>query len=327
MAAADLSAVKAQMTKALKAQHSGSFARGAACFEAALEAALALAEPADSLVLAFLRVHLAYTTYMHSRTLGVPAAEALAAQRKVLTLLEAAAAALSTRRAAGTLFAGLTPAEDAVAAHYNAGTSKSPDSRAADESAASSLFRETLMLAADTTLHAQQAFAAYAGGPAALGQPELAVHLVQARFNFVASALDLIAEPSALDYIPSAEGMLVATMRYLARLGPFEAGLGAAWLRLQRSGALQRRDVDGGLELASRVKKETESAAKAAVAKRGLRSCALAGCAAREVSVSQYKACGACKTVAYCCKEHQVAAWPDHKAACKAARKEAASGQ
>ena len=62
--------------------------------------------------------------------------------------------------------------------------------------------------------------------------------------------------------------------------------------------------------------------AEAAV--RGLHTCALAGCAAKEVHVSQFKKCGACKTVAYCCREHQVEDWPAHKAACKAARKAAA---
>jgi hypothetical protein len=56
-----------------------------------------------------------------------------------------------------------------------------------------------------------------------------------------------------------------------------------------------------------------------------LRICALASCAAREAHVSHFSKCGACKTVAYCCKEHQVADWSDHKAACKAARKEAAA--
>jgi hypothetical protein len=33
-----------------------------------------------------------------------------------------------------------------------------------------------------------------------------------------------------------------------------------------------------------------------------------------------FKACGACHTPAYCCKEHQTEDWPAHKAACKAAQ-------
>jgi hypothetical protein len=325
MAAVDLSAVKAQVTKAVKAQRSGSFARGAECFAAALEAASARAA-ADCLIVAHLRVHQAYHTFLHSRTPGVPAAEELAAQRTALALLGAAAPALSSRRAAGTLLAGRPRAEDDFAAHYKAEACKGQADTSTLAATGTEIYRDTFLLAADTTLHAQQAFVTNAGGPASLAQPEMSLQLAKARFTFVASALDLIAEPCPLDYVSTAEGLLVATLRYMAQLGPLEAILGTAWERLQRSGALQRRDVAGGLERASRAMNRTESAAKAAVEQRGLRSCALAGCAAREVSVSQFKNCGACKAAAYCCKEHQVAAWPDHKAACKAARKDAASG-
>ena len=52
-----------------------------------------------------------------------------------------------------------------------------------------------------------------------------------------------------------------------------------------------------------------------------LRACALASCAAREAHEAQFKKCAACLTVCYCCREHQVADWPAHKVACKAARK------
>ena len=57
----------------------------------------------------------------------------------------------------------------------------------------------------------------------------------------------------------------------------------------------------------------------------GLRSCALAGCGAREAHPAHFKSCAACRAVVYCCREHQVAGWPAHKKACKAARKAAAA--
>jgi hypothetical protein len=72
-------------------------------------------------------------------------------------------------------------------------------------------------------------------------------------------------------------------------------------------------------------KARSDQARSAAAAAGKLRSCALVSCGVTEAHVSHFKACGACKTVAYCCKEHQVADWPAHKAACKAARKPAAS--
>jgi hypothetical protein len=53
----------------------------------------------------------------------------------------------------------------------------------------------------------------------------------------------------------------------------------------------------------------------------GLRSCALARCGAREEHPSHFKCCVACRVPAYCGKECQTEDWPNHKAACKAARK------
>ena len=57
----------------------------------------------------------------------------------------------------------------------------------------------------------------------------------------------------------------------------------------------------------------------------GLRTCALRGCGAREAHPTHFKSCAACRAVVYCCREHQVAGWPGHKKACKAARKAAAA--
>ena len=52
-------------------------------------------------------------------------------------------------------------------------------------------------------------------------------------------------------------------------------------------------------------------------------SCALASCETREAHPQHFKRCAACRTVAYCSREHQVADWPAHKAVCKATRKAA----
>lgn len=49
-------------------------------------------------------------------------------------------------------------------------------------------------------------------------------------------------------------------------------------------------------------------------------------CSARETRPDQFKLCAACKKVAYCGRECQVADWAAHKAACKAAQKAAAGG-
>lgn len=65
---------------------------------------------------------------------------------------------------------------------------------------------------------------------------------------------------------------------------------------------------------------ETRRRAAADVARHGLRTCALPACDALEAHPGHFKKCGACKTVAYCGREHQQQDWPAHKASCKAAR-------
>jgi len=84
--------------------------------------------------------------------------------------------------------------------------------------------------------------------------------------------------------------------------------------------AEQEADFDQRLDK-SRAK--ANAARAAASAPELLRSCALASCGAKEAHVSHFSKCAACKAVVYCSKDCQLAAWPDHKKACKAARKAA----
>jgi len=100
-----------------------------------------------------------------------------------------------------------------------------------------------------------------------------------------------------------------------------------AWARVQADGVLQRRGLhvfDVDLTSAYEQDRRNLEAANARQARRGLRSCGLASCGAKEAHVNHFKRCSACKTIVYCCKEHQLEDWPAHKAACKAARKAAA---
>jgi hypothetical protein len=109
----------------------------------------------------------------------------------------------------------------------------------------------------------------------------------------------------------------------------FAPRLLAAWRRVQASGVLQLRHIDGHVEFQNGVRSldQSKAALAADIAARGLRPCALETCGAREVHPDQFSSCAACRAVAYCCKEHQAAHGPDHKAACKAARKgKAAAG-
>ena len=50
----------------------------------------------------------------------------------------------------------------------------------------------------------------------------------------------------------------------------------------------------------------------------GLHPCGLPSCDQREVSVKQFKYCGDCDEEWYCCAEHQVLHWKEHKPICRA---------
>ena len=57
---------------------------------------------------------------------------------------------------------------------------------------------------------------------------------------------------------------------------------------------------------------------EAGVAAHGMHPCGLPSCDAREVSVKQFKYCGDCEAEWYCCAEHQVLHWTEHKPICRA---------
>ena len=104
--------------------------------------------------------------------------------------------------------------------------------------------------------------------------------------------------------------------------------LAGAWHRLQRSGVLQTRHIEEAIQLLTARKQYPHlDAIKKSMSAPGLRSCALPGCGAKEAHSTHFKSCAACRTVVYCCREHQVAGWPGHKKACKAARKAAAAAE
>ena len=119
---------------------------------------------------------------------------------------------------------------------------------------------------------------------------------------------------------------LIATVPVTLRLSGGEDGV-RLLRNLQRlkeqSEILERRRVQHSIQVNADDFALDASAAAAAAAAPGLRACNLRACTAREQHRGAFKACGACRGVVYCCKEHQTAHWPAHKAACKASRKAA----
>ena len=54
------------------------------------------------------------------------------------------------------------------------------------------------------------------------------------------------------------------------------------------------------------------------IATHGLHPCGLPTCGQREATVKQFKYCGDCEAEWYCCAEHQVLHWQEHKPICRA---------
>lgn len=146
---------------------------------------------------------------------------------------------------------------------------------------------------------------------------------------FVASALDyvhsgVLVRNEALSVEADVARMVMKALEEDRKL-PMETEAGrklrSALRRLQRSGELTRPRLSGML---SAVKEVVSKRVPLAISPDTPR-CALPDCNAPELRACAFKKCSACKTVVYCCKDHQVDDWPRHKAACKAARANAAA--
>ena len=150
---------------------------------------------------------------------------------------------------------------------------------------------------------------------------------------FIMTALDVMARCTATNMATSSELLLLASVPFLvpqvctgSPLFEFVKPVLDARGRVMCSSLARRRGLTEAVCAAYAAVNQGHNMATAVVAATGVRTCALAGCGAREVHVQQFKSCAACRTVVYCCREHQVEDWPTHKKACKAARKAAAEG-
>ena len=324
--------VSVRLAVAADALHDkGHFARSAEKYGAAAEAAALELGDEDCLIVTFLRVWQAESIMCHSDVLTLSAAERNQALQDSRELLPPRISTLVRRKEAGTLLPGSCRAAEMAWSRAFHQHLPLCDISVAKAHALADVFAvmigyEAYLFAASTSLDAMLVLTE--GPQQMLFAP------------FVASALDLLAAQPRQPvfamgrHVCNHELTLVKKVRRYVELEAFTSHLVAAaaelltdaWRRLERSGVLEQRllgranrPVDPARSVIAYV---TAAAEEGAV--RGLHTCALAGCAAKEVHVSQFKKCGACRTVAYCCKEHQVEHWPAHKAACKAARKAAA---
>ena len=144
--------------------------------------------------------------------------------------------------------------------------------------------------------------------------------------SFMLQGLDVIPLTAGLiTSVMSGEGRLVEIFEADSR--DYEPAFYAAVLRKWRSNAvssvLQARGVlQTGVVMAEQTRKEFEALKRADIAKHGLRGCALPSCSKTENTVKEFAGCSGCRSVVYCCLEHQALDWRAHKKACR--EKEAA---
>ena len=328
---ADLMRVVALSVKGYELKQKGHFARSVEKFSCAAEEADKVLPGPDSLVTCALRHdHLdALIAFAVSTTVPADADDAL--RMSCLRLLPPVIAVLERRKAAGTLLPGSCRPEEETfqmaVARRELELGGDPRASAAKLAAliAPHVGVETYLRSAGTvafmlnnmdTLLLKRAFV-------------LSDEQIDAGFLFLTSALDLMTRPRSFESWVVGEPDLVNHLRTLipkvsSMDEPATKKLCVAWRCVLRSGVLRARGIDEAITFSSQQHQRIVAARGAEVAAGMLQQCALAGCGARESHASQFKRCGACRAVCYCCREHQVEDWPSHKAACKAARKEAA---
>ena len=137
----------------------------------------------------------------------------------------------------------------------------------------------------------------------------------------VFQALGVIPQTAGLGCRLESEDNIVAFMAEHLSPQNYEPACCAAVLRKWRSdavcsvlrarGALQTGIADHEKTLAEFRARQRED-----IAKHGLRECALPSCAMTEKSVKEFAHCSGCRSVVYCCAEHQGLHWTKHKKAC-----------
>jgi hypothetical protein len=328
MSAVGVAAVTVLDNAAFELCKKGHYTRSLEKCRAAVVAAQALGFT-DCLITACMQLDEINALTLHGRAPGVPADEEPKSKAASIVLLHSVIELLKRRKAAGTLLEGACRPEEVA---FNA-------SRHEHHSALYDDQRGPGAVPAKKLGSMFQPFIGYevylkAACWALRYTPVLTVlrRDVQMLVDFTCDAMNMMLQPrSYAAHSLSGEVMFGLALRDIIEIGACDRleakhrdALSAAWLRVQRSGVLQARRIAKGSEEVATFSEELRVKAVAQHASATLRGCALAACTAREVHASQFKRCSACSGVVYCSKDCQLADWPAHKAACKAARKAAA---
>ena len=338
MAEPDVSAAVVIFNKTFDLLHRGHIARSCEFLLHALDEARALGTE-DCLIVAFVQLKIAQQnlallvkTLQHRRSSTDRDMRAGLILATVQPWFEASAV-VQRRKAANTLSAGACrPAEETFYEQTRVHIAQVLSDALSTESAAlvgPLVGYETLLAAAETGFHLWQ-YAACGEFPFTVAQEHTAVTLA----TYAAEEMNM-PRPSRAKLAMTSETVLANIFSNLEHDAPCVSTENAAALAkllevissLEFDSLLSETCLRNQLEKQLIVADMLDTAAAAASVAPGLHRCALAGCGTKESHPQHFKRCAACHEVVYCCKEHQIADWPNHKPACKAARKAKAESQ
>ena len=145
--------------------------------------------------------------------------------------------------------------------------------------------------------------------------------------SFVLRGLDVIPRTAGVARTIAIENHVVTMVERHMNPRNYDPAFCAAVLRKWRSAAVSsvlraRGALQTGIATSEQIDAAFEARKHADIAKHGLRDCALPSCSKMEKTVKEFAGRSGCRTVVYCCLEHQALDWRAHKKACR--EKEAA---
>ena len=141
--------------------------------------------------------------------------------------------------------------------------------------------------------------------------------------SFVLQGLDVIPRTAGIQaHLIAGEVHVVSVIEQLMSPRNYNAAFCAAVLRKWRSDAVSsllraRGVLQIGAAVHAQVNADFHARQRDDIAKHGLRDCALPSCSKTEKTVKEFAGCSGCRTVVYCCLEHQALDWKAHKKACR----------
>ena len=141
--------------------------------------------------------------------------------------------------------------------------------------------------------------------------------------SFVLQGLDVIPRTAGIPagIIAGEEQLVMIVERYVTPLfcdPTFCTSVLRKWRSEAVSSVLRARGVlQTGIAKSEQSLAEFDARKRADIAMHGLRDCALPSCSKTEKTVKEFAGCSGCRTVVYCCVEHQALDWKAHKTACR----------